>query len=155
MPFAVDAYNLIFADEGLSDIADEKLESARDALVELLRPLAATRRTVVAVFDGAELAFAGPRRTTRQGVRVIFSEPKGTADLEIEQVISSAPPACNWRVVTNDRGLVRRARSLGAKSIPTKDFLRALRQKPRRPASEPRLSPGEVDHWMRVFGLEG
>ena len=89
MPFVVDAYNLVFADEGLTNTADRKLEDARDALVALLAPLASAGKTVVAVFDGAEVAFPGPRRTVRRGVRVVFSEPKGTADLEIERVISS------------------------------------------------------------------
>ena len=93
MPYVIDAYNAIFADKGLSRIAEERLERGRDALVALLRELARAGRTVVAVFDGAELAFPGPRRTTKDGVRVIFSEPKGTADAEIERIVASAPPA--------------------------------------------------------------
>ena len=154
MPHVVDAYNVIFRDEELSNIADESLERARDVLISLLRKLARAGRKVVAVFDGAEGAFGWGRRRTVKGVKVIFSEPKGTADAEIERVISSTPPASNWRVVTDDKKLARRARSLGAKTVPTKEFLQKLRKKVRRPAGRRSLSPGEVDYWMRVFGAE-
>ena len=41
MPYAIDAYNVIFADEELSDAADAKLERGRDALLNLLKPIAA------------------------------------------------------------------------------------------------------------------
>ena len=50
MPYVIDAYNAIFADKGLSRVAEERLERARDALVALWRELARAGRTVVAVF---------------------------------------------------------------------------------------------------------
>ncbi len=57
-------------------------------------------------------------------------------------------------VVTDDAELRRRVRTLGAAVTDARGFLDGLRRDHDPREDRGPLSPGEVDEWMRIFGLE-
>lgn len=82
----VDGYNIIFAWDELKALAKENIDSARDALIEILGNYQGYRKcTVIAVFDAYKVK-GGQRRVEKHGdVTVVFTQEAETADTYIER----------------------------------------------------------------------
>ena len=105
----VDGYNV--SKTGYPELT---LAQQRDRLVRSLAALAArTSAEVTVVFDGAAVAVpAGPTR----GVRVLFSPPGVIADDVIRDLAAAEPAGRVVVVVSSDREVADRVRSLGART---------------------------------------
>lgn len=137
----VDGDNLLGSWPGRDRSDAEK----RNLAGEIGRMAAADRRRVVLVFDGesptpppggAETRFAGRGRT---------------ADDLILAFLRAEPERAGWTVVTSDRSLADRCRSLGATVERCDVFRKRIEARPEREKPE----HTDVSFWLEVFGGSG
>ncbi len=139
----IDGYNLLHAVPG---------GASRDRLLELV--LAYCREgnySARIVFD----ATGGMRRRAQLGpleLRVVAEGRK--ADDEILEILSSTEDRTAYTLVSNDLELVREAEKRGVRVLRSEDFARALLEAPAAPEKQADVPPGEVDFWLREFGLD-
>ena len=82
----VDGYNIIFAWEELSELAKENIDSAREALIEILGNYQGYRKCqVIAVFDAYKVKGGQRRFEEHGGVTVVYTKEAETADSYIER----------------------------------------------------------------------
>jgi predicted RNA-binding protein with PIN domain len=99
----VDGYNIIFAWPELAALKDVKLEDARDLLISVLADYAAmTRQRVTVVFDSHRRPDALASEQVVNGVQVIYSGNKTSADHVIERLLFETRPADEVTVATSD-----------------------------------------------------
>ncbi|MDY2920937.1 MAG: translation factor GTPase family protein [Lentihominibacter sp.] len=100
----VDGYNIIFAWEELRDLAKVNIDSAADALVEIMGNYRGYRNCpVTVVFDAYRVKGGQRRREDRNGVEVVFTGEDETADTCIERTTFNMRGKCRVRVATSDR----------------------------------------------------
>lgn len=100
----VDGYNIIFAWESLSEIAEENLEAARHALMERLANYRAMRKVnLILVFDAYRVK--GNHREVEEvnGISVVYTKEAETADAYIEKTSKQLSKKYRVRVATSDR----------------------------------------------------
>jgi len=103
----VDGYNIIFAWPELAALKDVKLEDARDMLVAILADYAAmTQQKITVVFDSHRRPDAQASEQVVNGVRVVYSGRKTSADHVIERLLFEAKANDEVTVATSD-GLQR------------------------------------------------
>jgi predicted RNA-binding protein with PIN domain len=103
----VDGYNIIFAWPELAALKDVKLEDARDMLIGMLADYAAmTRQDITVVFDSHRRPDAQASEQLVNGVRVVYSGRKTSADHVIERLLFEARANDEVTVATSD-GLQR------------------------------------------------
>ncbi|MGB7875874.1 MAG: NYN domain-containing protein [Anaerolineales bacterium] len=154
MPYLVDGHNLI-PKVGLHlDSFDDEIE-----LVEILQEFARLhRRQVEVYFDGAPAGQVGTRSLGT--VKAHFVRAGTTADAAITRRLKKMGRAAkNWTVVSSDRQVQSEARSAHAVVLTSEEFARLLLQTPRiesaKPAADRRVSPAEVDEWLKIFDSKG
>ena len=151
MPYLVDGHNLIPKVGLRLDSFDDELE-----LVSILQEFARLhRRQVEVYFDGAPADQAGTRRLGT--VKVHFVRAGMTADGAIARRLKKmGRSAKNWTVVSSDREVQAEARGARAEVLSSDKFAQILLQTPRientKPAADRKVSPGEVDEWLKIFG---
>ncbi|HEX3132181.1 MAG TPA: NYN domain-containing protein [Planctomycetota bacterium] len=141
----VDAHNVLHQDPTLRPLMNEP-ERARAELEQLL----AGRTHLHLFYDGGP---GGEVRTShRQGLAVDYAGT-GEADNRIVHWLQTNHSR-RAIVVTDDAELRRRVRTLGAGVQDARGFLDGLRRDRDPRENRGPLSPGEVDEWMRIFGLD-
>jgi len=154
MPYLVDGHNLIPKVGLRLDSFDDELE-----LVTILQEFSRLhRRQVEVYFDGAPADQAGTRRLGT--VKAYFVRAGTTADAAIARRLRKMGRAAkNWTVVSSDRQVQAEARNVRAEVLSSDEFARLLYQTPRgettKPAADRKISPAEVDEWMKIFGSRG
>ena len=107
----VDGYNIIFAWDELKALAKENIDSAREALIEILGNYQGFRKCkVIAVFDAYKVK-GGQRHFEKHGdVTVVYTQEAETADTYIERTTyelsgktGSGSGKYRVRVATSDR----------------------------------------------------
>jgi predicted RNA-binding protein with PIN domain len=146
--FLIDGYNLLYAIVGGRPTAEE-----RERMV--VRIEAWCRRggyRARIVFDPT----AGLRaRETRGAVEILGVAEGLKADEEILRTLASTRDRTAYTVVSDDRAIVAEARKRRFRVVSCREFLRRLEVPGHGEPSEPGgVPPGEVDYWMREFGLE-
>jgi len=130
-------------------------------LAELVAASRWGRHHAVLVCDGTKPR--GMRDAERGHVRVTYAGGGASADAHIERLLEDSSHPRRMTVVSNDRAVQRAARRRGAKVLGAEAFLRQLvadaAAAPRRGRPAPRrdpgpLTPGQVEAWLRYFGLE-
>jgi predicted RNA-binding protein with PIN domain len=147
--FLIDGYNLLHA-----AFPDQATGGSRRHLVDLVVEFC--RRggyRARIVFDATGEM---PRRQ-RRGEVEIRNVPRGsTADDEILEALASTDDRTAHTLVTNDRALAQEAGRRGVKVISCEEFSRFLDA--HGPSEDPKagwtLSSGEVDYWLKEFGLD-
>jgi predicted RNA-binding protein with PIN domain len=146
MPYFVDGNNLI----GLSAARARDNAATRRAFLSLLSRYASSRGGRLTVFfDGDDPDRAVPPR----GVQVRFSAPLSSDDA-ILRGIAGARAAAEITVVTNDRSLGSRCRSLGAQVMDWREFTRRMERCAAALAREQKEETVDVDEWSEYFGLD-
>jgi predicted RNA-binding protein with PIN domain len=139
----IDGYNLLHAAPG---------KMSRDRLVELVVAYCrAGNYTALLVFD----ATGGMRRRAQLGtveLRVVAEGRK--ADEEILDLIGATVDRTAYTVVSNDLELVRAAEKKGMRVLRAEEFAASLLASPEGPEKSSDVPPGEVDFWMKEFGLD-
>ncbi len=166
MPLLIDGYNLLNAAGILGrGRGPGSLERARQALlntlVESLPPDEVPRTTVV--FDASDSPWGVAKQSEHRGITVQFAPKDADADTVIEQLIAADSAPKRLTVVSSDHRIQRTAKRRRATAVDSDIwFAQLLRDRAARtagsatadvPKPEGELSPGEVEHWLREFGL--
>src|SRR5919108_3727698 len=94
---------MIFAWPELAALKDVKLEDARDMLIAILADYAAmTRQSVTVVFDSHRRPDSNASEQTINGVRVLYSGRKTSADHVIERLLFETRPGDEVTIATSD-----------------------------------------------------
>lgn len=150
MPYLIDGHNLIPKLGLRLEDPDDELE-----LIRLLQDFARIRRQPVEVyFDGAPAGQAGERKFG--AVKAHFVRRGQTADSAIRKRLEAfGGSAKNWVVVSSDREVQGAARASRARVAASEEFVKLLRETLANsaPAAEDKkLSVGEVEEWLNLFG---
>ncbi len=99
----VDGYNIIFAWDSLKALAKDRLEFARDRLLNLLQNFQGYRKCeVILVFDAYRIKGHGTEIEQHGGVSVVYTKEAETADTYIERVSKQLLKNNRVRVATSD-----------------------------------------------------
>ncbi len=99
----VDGYNLIFAWDELKTLAKERLDLARERLMDMLSGYAGfTGAKLVLVFDGFRTPGNPGSRTEYHNIAVAFTADGETGDAYIERLVDEIGKNYSVRVVTSD-----------------------------------------------------
>lgn len=103
----VDGYNIIFAWEGLRELAKADVAAARKQLMDIMSNFNGYKKgEVLLVFDGYRVKGNAGERFTYHSVRVAYTKENETADMFIERLISEIGKNYSVRVATSD-GLIQ------------------------------------------------
>ena len=145
--FLIDGYNLLHA-----LARGRATPEARDRLISLIEAFcrAGGYRARI-VFD----ATGGMKRREERGPLEIGSVAQGrTADEEILEALDSTTDRTEYAIVSNDLALVKAAEKKQVKVLSCEEFGRLITPRGEAPEKGDAASSGEVDYWMREFGLE-
>jgi len=99
----IDGYNLIFAWDELKALAAERLDLARERLMDILSDYAGfTGAKIVLVFDGFRTPGNPGSRTDYHNIAVAFTKDGETGDAYIERIVDEIGKNYAVRVVTSD-----------------------------------------------------
>lgn len=100
----VDGYNIINAWDKLSDLSKLSLDTARNELIEVMAEYQAyTGIKVVIVFDAYQVKGSSLKEEIIQGVKVVYTKERETADHYIEKTIDTIGKRKKIKVATSDR----------------------------------------------------
>jgi hypothetical protein len=166
----IDGYNLLHA-AGMAqhDYRPGDLLRCRTRLLKwLLEKLSAAEvRAATVVFDARDPPPDRPAQVVISGLRVLFANPEGDADVFIQNWLSRHPSPRRVTLVSGDRALQRTARGCGSKVVSSNEFVRDLER--RRSARSSRggtakapadddlkpagtVSASQMAHWLKIFG---
>lgn len=147
MPYWFDGNNLI----GQSAAVARHEPKTRRSFLELLSSYATSRGgRFLVFFDGDDPDRAVPPR----GVRVRYSAPLSTDDAILHQAGGLKSPV-EIIVVTNDRGLAARCRTVGIKIMDWRRFTERMAAGGRtRGKSSEKEEKVDLEEWSRYFGLD-
>ncbi len=145
--FLIDGYNLLHS-FSRAKTGDE----ARNGLISLIQSWSERggyRARIV--FDPT----GGMKRNDVRGAIEIRNVPQGvTADEEILAALGSTEDRTQYTVVSNDLAIVKAAGKRGFAVVACEEFARMISARAEGPEKADTASPGEVDYWMKEFGLE-
>jgi uncharacterized protein len=154
MPYLIDGHNLIPKAGLRLDSPDDEME-----LVAILQEFARLKRQQVEVyFDGAPIGYDGTRSLGT--IRAHFIRRGQTADNAIRARLNKmAKNARNWIVVSSDREVQSAAQVVHVQFISAEEFVKSLREvdssATKTSTADKKLSPAEVDEWLKLFGEKG
>jgi predicted RNA-binding protein with PIN domain len=123
----IDGYNLIHADEHLTETALFSLEKAREELMDLLSSYVSyTKTELVLVFDAYLVKEGEGSEFLHDGYKVVYTKANQTADAYIEKMMYELGPDYSIRMVTDDRLLQFSAVHSGISRMTAKEFLEEL-----------------------------
>ncbi len=153
MRYLIDGHNLIakLPDIDLTDPDDEA-----QLVLKLRGFVARTGHQVTVVFDGG-IPGGFARHMSSTKVRVLFASAKRmTADQVLLSLMREVKKISAYTLVSSDGEIIQAARGYGLAILRTEQF-RALLMPSDAPDPAPdkdehvRLSPKEVDEWLRIF----
>jgi predicted RNA-binding protein with PIN domain len=121
----VDGYNLIYSHPELAVTIKRDQDAAREGLLRELSSLATPDRDelVMVVFDAAGSSQSEPVVEDRQGMTVVFTRRRQSADSFIETVVRRLLPGNEVVVATSDRTLLGVVSGFGATTIDGRSLL--------------------------------
>ncbi|MDO4486788.1 MAG: TetM/TetW/TetO/TetS family tetracycline resistance ribosomal protection protein [Bacillota bacterium] len=100
----VDGYNIIFAWDQLKELAKVNMDSAREALIQILSNYQGYRSChVIVVFDAYKVKGGERRFEKHENVDVVYTKEAETADMYIEKTAHRKSGEYMVRVATSDR----------------------------------------------------
>lgn len=124
----VDGYNVIWAWDSLRELAEFRLEKAREALMDLLSNYVAfTKTELTLVFDAYRVKDGVGSDFVHDGYRVVYTREDQTADAYIEQMMHELGPNYSIRMVSGDRLLQFSAVHSGILRVTAKEFEEEVR----------------------------
>jgi predicted RNA-binding protein with PIN domain len=164
----IDGYNLLHAARmAQSDYRPGDLLRCRTRLLKFLlsRLTPAEISATTVVFDARDPPPDRPAQVVISGIRVLFANPGGDADVLIQKWLERHSSPRRVTLVSSDRLLQRAARSCGSKFIGSEDFVHDLEQRgakrvagrdekgatdESKPAAH--ASAEQTAYWLKVFG---
>ena len=123
-PFLViDGYNVVFAWDELKELAAVNLDSAREALMDILGNYQGYKKMgMVVVFDGYKVAGNPGTKVDYGDIKVVYTREAETADRFIEKTIYEMGRRYDVAVVTSDRPVQMAALGDGARRMSAREF---------------------------------
>ena len=122
--YIVDGYNVIFAWEELKSLAEENLDAAREAFIEIMQNFQAFKGTgLLIVFDGYKVKGSPGSEEIYGDLKVVYTKESETADRYIEEVSFNAGKKLDVTVVTSDQMVQMAAFTDGARRISSREFI--------------------------------
>jgi predicted RNA-binding protein with PIN domain len=150
MTWAIDGYNVMFA--GRTDGAEEQdIETRREDLLNRCRRL---KEPVVVFFDASKAPPGLTGEAPGKGKLEVVYVRQGTADDAIVEWVRKCGRPQEVCLVTNDRELAGRARSLRAKTASVNQFLKELDPERLEGIEKPKISHEEARRWAKEFGID-
>ncbi len=119
----VDGYNLIFSWESLRALARERLDLARERLMDMLSNYCGyTKAELVLVFDGFRTPGNPGSRSEYHNIHVAYTKDGETADAYIERIVDQIGKNYTVRVVTNDSLIRLSALRSGVLRVSSEEF---------------------------------
>jgi predicted RNA-binding protein with PIN domain len=145
--FLIDGYNLLHC-----LARGRATEAAREQLLNLISDFCARGNyRAWIIFDPT----GGMKRREQRGPVDVYNVPQGSsADEVILQALGTCDDQMQYTVVSNDLKIVKAAEKDGYKVLACEEFGRRIQQRPEESEKGGMASPGEVDYWMREFGLD-
>lgn len=123
----VDGYNLIFAWDELKKLAAERLDLARNRLMDMLVNYAAFKNAeLVLVFDGFRTPGNPGSRNDYHNIHVAYTKDGETGDAYIEKLANQIGKNYSVRVVTSDNLIRLSALRSGVLRCSSKEFIGEL-----------------------------
>ena len=123
----IDGYNVIFAWDFLHELAEESLDAAREALMDILdNYVAYTKADLTLVFDAYNRTDGGGHEEERNGYRVVYTAAHETADTYLERMMHNRTAGVTTRVVTSDRLIQLSAVHAGILRLSAREFHREI-----------------------------
>lgn len=149
MAYLIDGHNLIPKLGLRLDSIDDELE-----LITILQEFCRIERKQAEIyFDGAPMPQAGTRKLG--AVTAHFVRLGTTADNAIRSRLKRlGRTAKNWTVVSSDRQVQAEARALHSEVISSEAFAKQLekaRSSAPKSTEDRKLTPKEVDDWLKIF----
>jgi uncharacterized protein len=149
MPYLIDGHNLIPKLGLRLDSIDDEME-----LISILQEFCRLERKQVDVFfDGAPASQDGTRKLG--AVTAHFVRLGITADNAIRHRLKTLGKSVrNWTVVSSDRQVQADARAARAEALSSDSFAKMLKQARNsapKTNDERKLSPKEVEEWLKLF----
>lgn len=121
--YVVDGYNVIFAWDELSAIAEYDLEGSRQHLLDLLANYQSfTGRDMVVVFDAYRVKGSVERKFDYHGLHVIYTKEGELGDTYIEKLINEIGRNYAVRVITSDWMIQVQALRSGVLRLSAREF---------------------------------
>lgn len=99
----IDGYNLIYASEELSELADSDFGAARDRLIDILCNYRGfSDEKIILVFDAYKVKGGLGSKEKIRNIDVVYTKEAETADMYIEKVTKTIANKSYVRVVTSD-----------------------------------------------------
>jgi predicted RNA-binding protein with PIN domain len=112
---------------------------------------------VTVFFDASDPLQDHDSRTHLRNLEIIYTHPKKSADDAIVEALEIHKSPSQICVVTSDKGLSKKANSLGAKILSISDFLLFLQKKHKRNNSSTDISvqdsPREIERLLKIFSI--
>lgn len=160
--YYIDGYNVLYKSSMLRPLAENDIESAREALIDkVVLFCRAVDATATIVFDGRGKRYAETVDHGRNlaGLEVMYTHGNLSADAIIERMVYQAKDRREIVVVSNDRGIRMLCRGMGALVMEADSFLQEVRgiredidrsmERTRQPTSmervEERLEPDMIE----------
>lgn len=120
----VDGYNIIGTWDELKELKKTDMGSARDQLIAILAAYYPWHwERIIIVFDGQQFDWSSV-----DGIEVVFTEDKETADTMIEKLAAGLTPYFQVEVATSDYAELRAASALGARVLSAPAFKEHLEE---------------------------
>ncbi len=125
--FIIDGYNIIFAWENLKALAAVNIDSAIDALTEILDNYRAYKKiNMTVVFDGYKVSGNAGTKIDRDGMKIVYTKEAETADSFIENMAYDMGRKYDITVVTSDMAVQMSAMGDGAGRMSAREFYAEL-----------------------------
>jgi len=121
--YIVDGYNVIFAWEELTAVAEYDLDEARRQLCDILANYKAfTGRDIIVVFDAYNVKGSVERKLDYHGLNVVYTKENELGDTYIEKLVSEIGRDFSVRVVTSDSLIQLQALRSGVLRMSAREF---------------------------------
>jgi len=123
----VDGYNLIFADVQLKALAADRLDLAREKLMDMLSSFCGfTGNELVLVFDGFRTPGNPGEKEEHHNIKVVYTPDGETGDAYIERLANDIGKNYSVRVITSDNLIRVSAMRSGVLRTSSGEFLKEL-----------------------------
>lgn len=121
--YIIDGYNVIFAWDELSAIAEVDLDNARRHLCDILVNYHGfTKKDIIVVFDAYNVKGAVERKIDYHGLHVVFTKEGELGDTYIEKLVSEIGKDYSVRVITSDALIQLQAVRSGVLRMSAREF---------------------------------
>jgi predicted RNA-binding protein with PIN domain len=151
----VDAYNLLYSDEELTELADQNLKRARQRLIKRIVAYAGSKKVIVTlIFDGSQELIQEAEMASGR-VKIIYSSPPASADDLMVSELDRLRPPPGTTVVTSDNQLAALCRMRAVKVVASDKFWLRLQKTAgfdqKRGEKPGAVSGRELEEWLRIF----